>query len=175
VDLQAKGPKKAICSVCHSGKKEGTPSGQQISLADLKAQKIPEKVTVKVLEKQYEPSTFPHLKIIERLVRISNESKMATSFHRNIQTICDGCHHRSSADAEAQKGKPPYCRNCHTLSFDTQNLNRPRLLAAYHRQCMGCHEKMNIDKAMKCADCHKEKNLQPKNIISMITENQSFL
>jgi hypothetical protein len=158
MDLQAKGPKKNVCSVCHSGKKEGLISVQKISLAALKTQKIPERVTIKVLENHYEPSTFPHLKIVERLASISNESKMAGIFHRNVQTICDGCHHQSNADAEARKGKPPYCRNCHTLSFDPQNINRPRLLAAYHRQCMGCHEKMGIDKAMKCADCHKEKS-----------------
>jgi DnaJ-class molecular chaperone len=122
-------------------------------------------VTIKVIENQYEPATFPHLKIIERLVGISNESKMATSFHRNMQTICRGCHHQSMAEAEAKDTKPPYCRNCHSITFDTKNMNRPRLLAVYHRQCLTCHEKMDI-KGRGCPDCHKEKVLQPKDLLS---------
>jgi len=165
MDIQSKGPKKDICSVCHSGKKEAPISGKQISTAALKAQKVPEKVTIKVIENQYEPATFPHLKIIERLVGISNESKMATSFHRNMQTICRGCHHQSMAEAEAKDTKPPYCRNCHSITFDTKNMNRPRLLAVYHRQCLTCHEKMDI-KGKGCPDCHKEKVLQPKDLLS---------
>ena len=172
-DMQSKGPKKNTCSVCHSGKKEGPVSGKQISTAVLKAQKVPEKVTIKVIENQYESATFPHLKIIERLVKISNESRMATSFHRNMQTICRGCHHQSTAEAEMKDSKPPYCRNCHSITFDTKNMNRPRLLAVYHCQCLTCHEKMDI-KDKGCADCHKEKGLQPKDLLSDAGDLKTF-
>ena len=162
MDVQSKGPKKEICSVCHSGKKEGQISVKQLSTAVLKSQKVPEKVTIKIIENQYEPATFPHLKIIGRLVGISNESKMATSFHRSMQTICRGCHHQSSPEAEIKDGKPPYCRNCHSITFDRKNINRPRLLAVYHRQCLACHENMDI-KEKGCADCHKEKAVIPNS------------
>jgi hypothetical protein len=162
---RAKGPKKAVCTVCHNGKKEGSDSIKPIAVAGLESEKVPEKVTIKILEKQYEPSIFPHRKIIRKLIEASNESKMATYFHRNMQTICEGCHHQSQAEAESRKGKPPFCRNCHEISFDLQNINRPRLLAAYHRQCLGCHEKMGL-KQTACKDCHKEKAMQPKDILS---------
>ena len=165
MDIQAKGPKKEICTVCHSGKKDGSAPIQPISLSELDTRKVPEKVTIKILEQQYEPSTFPHLKIIRKLIGVSNESKMGTSFHRNIQTICRGCHHQSIAEAEGKKDEPPYCRNCHSITFDAKNMNRPRLLAIYHRQCMGCHERMGI-KEKGCTDCHKEKAIQPKDILS---------
>lgn len=165
MDIRAKGPKKETCTVCHSGKKEGLITGKRISLASLDHGKVPEEVTIKILEKQYEASKFPHMKIIRKLAEVSNDSKMAASFHRTMQTICRGCHHQSTAEAEAKDNKPPYCRNCHSIVFDTKNLNRPRLLAAYHRQCLTCHEKMDI-KGRGCADCHKEKVLQPKDLLT---------
>jgi len=174
MDLQSKGPKKTICSLCHSGKREYLIPRQSISVSELYAKKVPEKVTIKILEKEYEPTIFPHLKIIKKLVEISNESKMATYFHGNIQTICEGCHHHRRIDAEVKKDTPPFCRNCHTIFFDPQNLNRPRLLAVYHRQCMGCHEKMDI-KAKGCADCHKEKAVRPTGILSKTTDNHPRL
>jgi len=174
MDLQAKGPKKEICDICHRGKKEGLLSSKSISVVELTTRKVPEKVTIKVLEKEYEPSTFPHRKIIKKLIEISNKSKIATYFHGNIRTICNGCHHQSRTEAEVKKNDPPFCRNCHSLSFDTQNMNRPRLLAIYHRQCIGCHEKMNL-KATGCTDCHKEKKektVPPTDIFSKTIEDK---
>jgi hypothetical protein len=165
VDLQSKGPQKSVCSVCHNGKKEGDGTAKPIAPAALNTEKVPEKVTIKILEREYEPSEFPHRKIIQKLIIASNESKVATYFHRNMQTICAGCHHQSRADAEVQHGKPPYCRNCHSITFDSRNINRPRLLAAYHRQCLGCHQKMGL-KQTGCKDCHKEKAMRPKDILS---------
>jgi hypothetical protein len=172
IDLQSKGPQKSVCSVCHNGKKEGAAPVKSISPGILDTEKVPEKVTIRILEKEYEPSTFPHRKIVRRLVVLSNESKMATYFHRNMQTICEGCHHQSRTDAEAQKGKPPSCKSCHSVTFDSRNMNRPRLLAAYHRQCLGCHQKMGL-KETGCKDCHKEKSVAPKDILSGAEETLS--
>lgn len=157
MDLQAKGPQKETCKICHTGKKEIVKI-KPLPIAEIISQKIPENVTVKILEKEYEASVFPHLKIIKKLTEVSNKSEVATHFHRDIQTICKGCHHQSSEEVEAKANKPPYCKSCHSINFDPKNMNRPRLLAIYHRQCMGCHEKMQI-KATGCRDCHKEKNV----------------
>jgi hypothetical protein len=174
MDIQAKGPKKETCTVCHSGRKEGLITAKRISVASLDPRKVPEEVTIKILEKQYEPSKFPHIKIIRKLAEVSNDSKLAASFHRTMQTICRGCHHQSTVEAEAKDNKPPYCRNCHSIVFDTKNPNRPRLLAAYHRQCLACHEKMDI-KGKGCADCHKEKVLQPKDLLTDTDNIQTIL
>jgi hypothetical protein len=174
MDVQTKGPKTAVCVVCHRGDVKNSGVAEKISLSGMTEDSVPEKVTIKVLEKQYQPATFPHRKIVRKLIGISNEDRMATGFHQNINTICRGCHHQSLPEAEARKHKPPYCRNCHALSFDVQNLNRPRLLAAYHRQCLGCHERMQL-KQTGCKDCHEEKAEVSAGILSSTdpVQNQS--
>jgi hypothetical protein len=101
------------------------------------------------------------MKIIERFVKTSNDSKMGAYFHTKMQTLCDGCHHQSRAEAEAKKDEPPYCRNCHSINFDRLKPNRPRLIAAYHTQCMGCHKSMVLEKPTKCKECHEEKDRRP--------------
>jgi hypothetical protein len=161
MDIQTKGPKKETCNICHTGKKELLPS-VKLSIAGLDTEKVKKEVTVKILEKEYEPSKFPHVKIIEKFVKISNDSDLGSYFHRKLQTICDGCHHQSRAEAEVEKDSPPYCRNCHSVSFDRQNRNRPKLIAAYHSQCIGCHEYMRLEKPRECKECHKEKTARPK-------------
>lgn len=156
VDTQTKGPKREYCAVCHSGdtfSRERTGTAPRLVLDE---SKVPENVTISILEREYEPSTFPHRKIVRRLMSLSNDNAVARAFHRNSDTICDGCHHQSVPDAEAEKQKPPFCRSCHAPQFDAQNLNRPRLIAAYHRQCLGCHRKMQLEQT-GCADCHEEK------------------
>lgn len=165
IDIEAKGPKREVCIVCHSGKKSASVRVRPIALSEIYPANIPENVTIRVLEEQYEPATFPHIRIIKKLLEISNESRIATAFHRDVYAICSGCHHQSVPEATVKRTDPPYCRNCHAIKFDQKNMNRPRLLAVYHRQCMGCHERMGI-KETGCQDCHKEKKVIPKDIIS---------
>ncbi len=174
MDIQTKGPKKEFCSACHSGNAKSPRRSVKIQYSVLTEEKVPDKVTIKVLEKEYQPSTFPHRKIIRKLIDISNDNKMATTFHKNINSICRGCHHQSLPEAEAEKRKPPYCRNCHSPVFDTQDMNKPRLLAAYHRQCLGCHERMQLKKT-GCRDCHEEKAGVSAKILSLrdIAQQQS--
>lgn len=165
VDIESMNPKKDSCGICHSGPTP-LPTPQPLTTAGLNQEKIKE-VTVKVLEKEYEPSKFPHLDIINKLMKISNDSKLATYFHRNRDTICEGCHHRSQSIAEAQKDNPPNCRNCHMINYDRKNLNKIRLLSAYHGQCLGCHEKMLLEKGRKCSECHKEKLIKPTELTTV--------
>jgi hypothetical protein len=136
-----------------------------LSAAGLDQQKVKKEVEIKVLEKEFEPVKFPHREIIDKLVKVSNDNKLATYFHKNLQTLCDGCHHGSSAAAEAQKESPPYCRNCHMIAYDGEHMNAIQLLTAYHNQCMGCHDAMKLekgssthfDKGSRCDACHKKK------------------
>lgn len=155
-DVETMDPKKETCSRCHSGGKEAAmPKPLSVSGA-------PKEITVSVLEKEYEPATFPHGEIADKLARISNNSRLATYFHRDGQTLCTGCHHRSSGAAQQST---PQCRNCHMTASGQGHLSDVRLLSAYHNQCMGCHDKMGIDKGSnatlkggdRCAACHKKK------------------
>jgi len=115
---------------------------------------IPEKVIINSLSDEYEPAELPHRKIVQTLVNNIKDNKLAGYFHRESGTVCQGCHHNSPA---AQK--PPRCSSCHGMPFDENNITRPGLKAAYHRQCMECHDDMGIEKpvATDCTGCHKKK------------------
>jgi len=179
MDVQSIGPKKDSCVICHSGEMKGPFSRPPLSVAGLDPKKVPKEVEIKVLGREYEPVKFPHLEIIKKLADISNKSKMGNYFHVNIQTLCNVCHHRSPEAAEAQKDTPPYCRNCHMIGYDGGRLGSIRLLTAYHNQCMGCHDKMGIEKGNsvifkegdRCAACHKKKLGGPTEITQIKNDN----
>ena len=115
---------------------------------------IPEKVVIKSLADEYEPVELPHRKIIHTLLNNIKDNKLASYFHSKNGTICQGCHHNSPTAK-----KPPGCSSCHGLPFDENNMLRPGLKAAYHRQCMECHDAMGIEKpvATDCTGCHRKK------------------
>jgi len=123
---------------------------------------IPKKVVIKELVDRYEPVEFPHRKILQALKKKINNNKMATYFHPVEATLCQGCHHNSPA-----AGKPPKCGSCHGKPFNEKNLFMPGLKGAYHRQCMGCHNEMGIEKPanVDCAGCHVEKKKQEKEVL----------
>ncbi len=116
---------------------------------------VPKKVVIKNLVDRYDPVEFPHRKIFNALVKRINGSKLAQYFHNDKTALCLGCHHNTPS-----AGKPPRCGNCHGKPFDENNLNKPGIMASYHRQCIGCHQKMGIDKYLSCTACHKERKKQ---------------
>lgn len=137
---------KATAAMLLEGRKPGTGTFPD---AD-----VPETVMIKTLSKQYESARLPHRKIVQTLVKNIEGSKMAAFFHRDPGTVCQGCHHNSPPSK-----KPPACASCHGQPFDSRNLFKPGLQAAYHLQCMECHEDMGLEKpvATNCTGCHKEK------------------
>jgi hypothetical protein len=118
---------------------------------------IPEAVTIKNLEEQYEPVYFPHRKIVRTLLAETREDKLAQYFHRQKGTVCQACHHNSPAAK-----KPPRCYSCHGKPFDDKEPLRPGMKGAYHQQCFGCHKQMGIKKPdpLNCKECHQEKKKQ---------------
>jgi hypothetical protein len=119
-----------------------------------KDQDIPEKIVIKQMADKYGPVEFPHRKIIDTLTKQAGANKLAANFHNGVNTICQGCHHNSPASAT-----PPKCGNCHSskLQFNAQDLSQPSMKGVYHIQCMGCHQKMGLEKSTGCTDCHKER------------------
>ena len=65
------------------------------------------------------------------------------------------------------------------IAYDRDHLNSIRLLTAYHQQCMGCHDKMNIEKGNstqfadgdRCVACHEKKVDAPAEITDVKNEN----
>ena len=105
------------------------------------ADKIPEKVTIGKLSNRFEPAILPHGKIFNALVDKTRSSKLASYYHSEKGTLCQGCHHHSPP-AE----KPPACSSCHGETIEGADAFRPGLVGAYHQQCIGCHQAMGIEK-----------------------------
>ncbi len=126
-----------------------TPTLATYDMAD-----VPEKVTIESLSETYAPVDMPHGKIVSALVNGIENNKLTAYFHTERGTLCRGCHHNSPATKT-----PPRCVSCHDKPFQEKTLFRPGLMAAYHQQCMGCHDQMGIEKpaSRDCIGCHKEK------------------
>jgi hypothetical protein len=64
---------------------------------------------------------------------------------------CAVCHHYRPADPQASETVA--CKACHQKAFDPDHQGRIGLKAAYHGQCMGCHEDMGTG-PVGCEECH---------------------
>lgn len=97
----------------------------------------PETITLDSLSTRYGPVEFSH------------------GQHAKIAGTCAKCHHHSP------KGSTPACGECHEsiIIYHPNTAKREPdlgLKGAYHRQCMGCHEKMGSG-PLGCTDCHEKK------------------
>jgi len=169
--------KPASCSTCHAvpadlDRAEATPeklSGlSQDARADharatvenrlaaateraSRAVEVPENVEIGVLANEYEPSKLPHGAIVRNLAGKAAADTLARVFHSSELTMCSSCHHYSPLSAT-----PPRCISCHNTTTGMMNGKElPALKAAYHNQCMGCHEIMEQKPlATDCSGCH---------------------
>ncbi len=167
----SKKPRDESCTACHMTPPETVVStldenelmqqvrhqldSRIIASAAYNLKNIPEKVTINKLENKYAAVEFPHRKVVTRILKDIEGSKLAGYFHQQKETVCRGCHHNSPA-AE----KPPACGNCHGKPFQNDNLSKPGLAGAYHQQCIQCHDNMGIKKpeSRDCGSCHVAKN-----------------
>ncbi|MBU1193347.1 MAG: cytochrome c class III [Proteobacteria bacterium] len=155
------------CAVCHN-----TPDNQVVADEKMKpvlaqkmvssrakthetidAEKIPEIVQISILADEYKPSEFPHRKVVQAITKRIEKSELANAFHKDQQALCMGCHHNSPRSME-----PPRCASCHGKTSDAAS-GRPGLKAAYHGQCITCHQEMGIKEvlATDCIKCHAKK------------------
>ena len=101
---------------------------------------------IKKLEDHYGPVRFMH-------------SKHAASVND-----CSACHHYRPADPEA--GETVRCAACHQEPFKSGFAQRLGLKAAYHLNCMGCHEEMNQG-PVDCVGCHAKKVPDHKDLVKL--------
>lgn len=166
--LTAEMPQQS-CPICHRGSLEGKPIEVAPVVVQFDKERVPEKVKIEKLAKEYQPSEMPHQKITKKLTEISNKSSLARVFHPakspNDQTLCQGCHHYSREPAAK---KFPGCRACHGQPFNPIQLGKPGIMAAYHQQCIGCHTAMgHKPKALECDKCHPEKKEKPTTTVKV--------
>jgi hypothetical protein len=149
-DRMERGMVKSACNSCHSGPVINWEIARKLPPpSDLMPKDTKEKIEIAGLKKEYKPSPMPHLAIANKLTDISNQSPLASWFHRHSPTICMGCHHNAPVGKDAA---PPSCATCHTARSSA-------LLGAYHQQCLGCHKQMvqvQADKKLpqNCTGCH---------------------
>ncbi|MCK5097434.1 MAG: cytochrome c3 family protein [Desulfobacteraceae bacterium] len=158
-------PKDRSCAACHNTKADMIPldsDAQKVLAAKVVEKqsddyqiimddKIPEKVIIGELANEYKPSEFPHRKVVKAIAKRVEKSSMAKVFHENQQTLCMGCHHNSPKSIE-----PPKCVSCHGKKSNIIN-GKPHLKGAYHRQCITCHQKMDVKQVLPtdCNKCHE--------------------
>ncbi|MFH1723743.1 MAG: sulfate respiration complex hexadecaheme cytochrome HmcA [Elusimicrobiota bacterium] len=158
---------KGTCAVCHAGPPLGDPAiartkpssyssflpKRAYSRLTWKGTDLPERVEIGLLSDRYEPAIFPHRKVLDALRRDVGKSELAKSFHGGENALCMGCHHAAPAGM-----RPAACGNCHGKPLQGMDLAMPGLKGAYHLQCMGCHERMGLQKHNGCEACHKERS-----------------
>ena len=153
------------CRVCHNGPSGGVPSkdtpvpaAQKVALQPLPAfgPDFPENIQLDSETSQYAPAQVPHGRIVTKLHEIASQSGLASVFHGRTEVLCTGCHHHTPVGQ-----RPPSCGACHEKDA-ILGRDQPALKAAYHRQCVGCHERMQL-KAVGCTDCHERKAVAEKS------------
>ena len=105
--------------------------GQSTFSATSTAVKGPENITLDGISNKYEPVNFSH------------------EMHTEVVESCAKCHHTPPGETLA-------CSDCHGPPFDPENLSKPGLKGAYHRQCIGCHRDSESG-PMGCTDCHAKR------------------
>lgn len=117
----------------------------------------PDEVEINVLANLYEGVIFDH------------------AMHVDVAEDCSACHHHTTGTgttdeycAKCHEGAPEAdtvsCQDCHSADpVSPENLHvpqkdykyhddKPNLKAAYHLNCLGCHQQM--DGPTGCEDCH---------------------
>ena len=102
---------------------------------------------VDTFERKYGPVRFMH-------------SKHAAA----LDGDCAACHHYRPADPKASETVA--CRSCHQEPFADPENGRVGLKAAYHMQCMNCHEDMKKG-PVSCEGCHTTLPADHKELVKL--------
>ncbi len=81
-----------------------------------------------------------------------------------VDQDCSACHHLRPKDPEAPDTVS--CDSCHQQAFDPQHPERLGLKAAYHNQCIRCHQ----DRAAGptgCTECHAANGPDHKDLVRL--------
>lgn len=167
-------PSDNACVVCHSvpvtarqmqlGSSGQLPADENEALATkavqakkadvIKLSQVPNRVVIDTVADKYLPNNFTHARHVVSLSKRIEGSKLAETFHSAPATVCAACHHHAPASVTPSK-----CSSCHSKTIDPATPERPALKAAYHLQCMGCHNAMDVKRPQNtsCTTCHKER------------------
>jgi len=128
------------CSPCHTCE---NPTPEDLCLRaciraaarELAEERAPNVVILNELEDLYLPVPFDH----------KGHADMA-----EMTQGCVVCHHYVPDGTEH-----PECKSCHEIAPLREDMRKPSLKAAYHRQCLSCHREWSHETA--CEVCHPPK------------------
>lgn len=142
--------KNINCKTCHTC---DVPTKQNPCLVDCPREEMitvhqtaeegPEFVKIDKLADKYLPVNFSH------------------KIHAQMSEMyggCANCHHFNTT------GPILPCADCHNVERKREDISKPDLQAAYHRQCIDCHKEWSD--STDCNSCHSPKG-------SLITEEQT--
>ncbi|MFA6008960.1 MAG: cytochrome c3 family protein [Desulfobacteraceae bacterium] len=85
------------------------------------------------------------------------------SKHAALVNDCSACHHYRPAAKDASE--TTRCSACHQDSFRKDHPERVGLKAAYHMNCIQCHQKMNQG-PVDCTGCHQKNVPDHKKLVA---------
>ncbi len=90
-------------------------------------------------------------------------TKMHLGIEVRIGGACSSCHNMTEK-------KPQSCHECHTLPNEADNPGRIGLKGAYHRQCIGCHQRLPATAyaPTDCISCHHPQTPDHGSLVAAI-------
>jgi len=102
------------------------------------------------IEKEPERQGGPDRVILDRLAELYLPVPFDHQGHSEMADMMGGCaichHHTPEGVAH------PPCETCHEISPEAEDVRKPGLKVAYHRQCVSCHREWSG--ATSCTACH---------------------
>jgi hypothetical protein len=102
--------------------------------------------------------------IIKKSEDLYGPVRFMHSKHAAALKDCSICHHFRPTDPGAPE--TVRCSACHQEAFRDDHPERIGLKAAYHLNCMGCHQKMNQG-PVDCLGCHRKNIPDHKQLVSL--------
>lgn len=112
------------------------------------AEEGPDVVRIDKLVNKYLPVNFSH-KIHAQMSEMSGG--------------CANCHHYNTS------GPIIACSDCHSVERKREDISKPDLQAAYHRQCIDCHKEWSH--STDCTSCHLQKGSTVASKDQILTKN----
>ena len=142
------------CRTCHN---YDYPTKAQPALKDCPREKM-----TAVHQKA---SEGPNIVVLDELAQRYGTVVFSHKLHAGMSEFsggCNSCHHYNTMGPILQ------CIQCHETERKREDISKPDLKAAYHRQCMDCHRQWSGSN--DCNSCHIPKGSKNDSLIKIQTE-----
>jgi len=137
-------PQETDCGRCHV-QSAPAPGSAELRPCSRPSRAQPAKLT--------DPLRGPSVVILNELENVYLPVPFDHAGHAEMAQMSGGCvtcHHHSPGDSEH-----PACKTCHEAGAKNNDIAKPGLKGAYHRQCISCHREWSGESG--CNACHQPK------------------